>query len=252
MAKAIVKKTQTTALANWEQDLAAEAVDVSAKEITPSGQFISLKSGIISVAGSPVEGNKIQVIVLASVHENVMYEGEYDSDNPTSPVCYAFGDEAESLAPHEKASDKKCESCAGCEFNVFGTGNKGKGKACKNLRRLAVISFNGLTPETMSEAEIFFMKISVTNVKGWAHYVKGLAAVQKRPFYSVVTQISATPDPKTQFRISFTPQEALGGEWATALRAKVAAAKEAIVFPYADPAPATAAPAPKGKAKRKF
>jgi hypothetical protein len=223
---------QSTAMMNWEEELAKYAQETSDREQTPSGQFIGTRGGILSVGGQPVEGNKILVIILDHVYENVFYKGKFDADAPASPNCYAFGHVEDGMAPHEDAGDKQAAECSGCPQNEWGTADTGKGKACKNIRRLAIISANGLTPEGVPDAEIFYAKVSVTSVKPWAHYVKGVASTLKRPPFGVITEISLTPDAKTQFKMNFRVVESLGQEFIVPILARLESVKEEITFPY--------------------
>ena len=250
MAKAIVKKGNTTALAKWDDELAKFAEEVSSKEQMPGGSFLSFKAGQISIAGTPVKGNSLQVIIMDSIFENCLYEGDYDADNPQPPSCYAFGREDADLKPHEEATDPKCEQCAGCPMNDWGSSEKGKGKACKNTRRLAIISANGLSPESVENGELLFARLPVTSVKGWCYYVKSLAATLKRPPFGVVTEISSVPDAKTQFKVTFTPVGPVPNEVVGAIMERRKAVQEQIAFPY--PKASEKKPAAKGKKGRKF
>ena len=51
------------------------------------------------------------------------------------------------------------------------------------------------------------MKVPVTSVRAWAHYVQWVAATHKRPPFAMVTRIGLVADPKVQFRVTF---EAVG------------------------------------------
>ena len=105
---ALVKKGGTTALASWDAELAKFAEEAAAVEQVPSGNFISFKGGVLTVAGSPIRGNETDILVLDSVYENKMYEGKYDPENPQPPVCYAFSRTEEGLKPHDSVkSDRK-------------------------------------------------------------------------------------------------------------------------------------------------
>lgn len=227
-----------TALSPWEEELAADAQQESEKEKTPSGQFVSLKGGIVQVGGNPVEGNALQCIIVGVVHENVYYTDGFDPDNTTSPVCYAFGEVEEGMAPHEDSTEPQHDTCEGCPQNAWGSSERGKGKACKNMRRLALVSTNGLTPENLEDAEVLYVKIPVTSVKAWAMLVKGLAATLRRPVWSVAVELSAEPDAKTNFKVNFRVVEPLGQEWMPGLKTLREKVAEAIKFPYAKPTPA--------------
>src|SRR6267378_5403718 len=92
-AKLAAKKSNSTALMVWEEEMAAAAVAQGSTEVITGGyKAISLKGGILSVDDNAVDGNEMRVIILAAVHENQLYEGAFDPTNPSSPKCYAFGE----------------------------------------------------------------------------------------------------------------------------------------------------------------
>lgn len=53
----------------------------------------------------------------------------------TLPDCWS----ADGRAPDPKASNRQGASCASCPMNIDGSGNKGRGKACRFKRRIAVL-----------------------------------------------------------------------------------------------------------------
>ena len=87
--------------------------------------------------GNAVRGevNVIIVGMLAKV-SRIYYAGKYDPDaKPTLPNCWSnLGDK-----PEAAASDKQGANCGSCPKNVDGSGENGKGRACRFQRRIAVI-----------------------------------------------------------------------------------------------------------------
>jgi hypothetical protein len=241
-----IEKRGSAALANWDEELAKAAADVASKEQMPTGSFVSLKSGVMSIGGSPIKDNKLEVVIIDHVYENTFYEGDFDPDNPQPPACYAFGRTEEELKPHEKSSGPVHDQCQGCDNNVFGSAEKGKGKACKNTRRLALISADGLSPDSIKDGQVVYLKLPVTSTKAWSMYVKSLAAVFKRPPYGVVTEISVLPDAKSQFKVVFNRVDNIPAQLAAALMARKEKIAEEIMFPYGDPSPKEA----KGRGKK--
>lgn len=205
------------AIVKWDADFAAEAEAAAQAEAnTGGGKFISVRGGVLTWNGAAIPGNKMAVIVLDAIFENAFYEGEFDPDSPTSPTCFAFGRVEKELSPHEivvEAGSQQNEQCAGCEKNEFGSADKGKGKACKNTRRLALIPAGQFDakgkfkliddPDYYLKGEHAFIKLPVTSVAGWAKYVKQLKDAVGRPPYAMITQISVQPDPKSQFKLVF-------------------------------------------------
>ncbi len=261
MARATSK---TTAVAKWDEELARQAELAAGMEnSTATGQFFGLKSGVLSFNDAPLPNNEMAVIVLDAVLENVYYEGKYDPDSPQSPMCFAFGRDEKTMAPHKivvEASNQQCGAsglCSGCEMNEFGTAEVGRGKACRNTRRLAMIpagtlengKFKPFTDEEHFEsASIAFMKLPVTSVKGYAAYVKQVAGALKRPPHAIFTKVKVVPDPKSQFKVTFEPLSQVPDDLLGAVMQRHEEAKSVIDFPYT-PFEEEEAPPPRRGAK---
>lgn len=244
MAKATTSKP-AMGVNKWEEELARQAQEQAAGE-TMSSSFLSVKGGRLSFRGNEVPGNKLNVVVLASIHENLYYADRYDPDNPTPPVCYAFGETDKGMEPHEEAAEKQSADCASCPHNVFGSADQGRGKACKNSRRLILMTEDDL--EDVAAAELAQLKVSVTSVKNWSNYVSTLASTLKRPPFAVVTEISVIPDSKTQFKICFKPVgQITDGDVLQALMDRRPAALETMTQPYPAPQPKPEPPARGGR-----
>lgn len=234
--KASAKKPGT-ALTIWEKEMEAAAVAQSSVENNAGGfKSISLKGGILSVDDNAVDDNELRVVILASIHENQFYTGDYDPSTPASPVCYAFGNNEDEMAPHEASPDKQNELCSSCWANEWASADKGKGKACKNVRRLLCMTEDGLeSAEAMAEAEMRMLKLPVMSVKNWINYVKNtLAEDIKRPSWGVVTTIKVIPDAKSQFKVQFVFEELVDfdNETYAAMQKKVKEAEANISGPY--------------------
>lgn len=248
-------KPGSTAVANYEERLAAMAAESAQNEAdVGGGNFISVKSGQLTYQGNTIKGNELDVVVLTSIHENCFYPGRFDPDNPQPPVCYAFGTDPKEMAPHPEAAEPQHDQCDGCPMNEFETADSGKGKACKNIRRLSMIPGDPLNEETVETADVAYLKVPVTSVKGWASFVKTVATLDKLPPLGVVCRIGVIPDPKSQFKVTFQKVEAVPREFLGTLMGRADAEKEAIKFPYAQPseeAPPAKGKKPAGKAPAK-
>jgi hypothetical protein len=249
----IVKtEPKSTALTTYEDQLAALARQSVEQEASVAvGQSFSIRGGQLSFNGSPIQGNTLNVIVVDSILENSYFPGKFDPDTPASPTCYAFGRDDAEMAPHEKAEDPQHEKCAGCHHNAFGTADNGKGKACKNIRRLIVLPGDNLASDVLAKAPFAFLKVPVTSVKAWAAYVRTLSAVRRRPPVGVVTNVKVVPDPKTQFKVVFDHVADLTKDSGMAVLARVESAREAIVVPYPPTPEPFQQPAPGKKAAAK-
>lgn len=262
MARATSK---TTAVAKWDEELARQAELAAGMEnSTATGQFFGLKSGVLSFNDAPLPNNEMAVIVLDAVLENVYYEGKYDPDSPQSPMCFAFGRDEKTMAPHQiviDAGNQQCGAsglCNGCEMNEFGTAEVGRGKACRNTRRLAMIPAGTLEngkfkafddAEHFESAGIAFMKLPVTSVKGYAAYVKQVAGALKRPPHAIFTKVKVVPDPKSQFKVTFEPLSQVPDDLLAAVMQRHEEAKSVIDFPYTPFEEEEAPPPRRGGAK---
>lgn len=133
--------------------------------------------------------DKVPLIVLGWVSENTYYGGQdYDEDNPVPPVCWALSTTAKGLIPSDNATDKQASSCEVCPMNEWESG-KGKSKACKNKRKLAVLRANSVDPED----QIFFLEVSPTGLKEYDGFVRKLSAKNALPVM-VITEVSFDDD----------------------------------------------------------
>lgn len=186
----------------WDEELANLAKDATKGMDLPTAKFISLKNGKLSFGGAAVPGNELRAVILGWIHENQFYDEDYDPETPQSPGCYAFGTEQDEMEPHEKAPRKQADACNGCPNNEWGSAERGQGKACKNVVRLALIAESDM--EDLSSAEIVYMKVPVMSVKNFVMYAKKtVAQALNRPYWAVVTNITVEPDNKSQFRVNF-------------------------------------------------
>jgi hypothetical protein len=171
------------------------------------------------------------------------------------------------MAPHEKSAKPQAESCHVCPNNVFGSADKGKGKACKNMMRLALLPAGTFTaagvfeldedPSHYQTASPGYFRVSVTSVKGYAAYVNQLKDTLRRPPHGVVTKVKVQPDAKTQLRTSFELLLSLPDELMPAVMARHKELAGSIDFPYLAASEAPAAPGKGGtkggtKDKKKY
>lgn len=242
MAKppAVKSSKPGTAVVSWAEKLANKAQEAASEERMSSASALSFRSGQLNISGQPVAGNALSVIVVGSVFENQYYDPAYDyePDSPRSPICFAFSKKEGDLAPHEDSAIPQHEQCGMsgkpgcCEWNEFGSAEKGRGKACKNIRRLALISAAPLTPEAVRDGEILQAKLPVTSGPGWAQYVNMLAATYQRPPWAVITEIGAVPDPKTQFKVTFTFKGLISEDLLDVLEARHETTYDLLAIPY--------------------
>lgn len=247
------------ALVDWEEEMAREAaVAAKMEQNAGGGQFFSIKGGILSFADAQIPNNQMAVVILDSILENSYYTVEYDADDPQGPACFAFGRDEKEMVPHEvvfTAGTQQSEKCETCEWNKWGSADKGKGKACKNGRRLALLGAGTLDAngkftlderlESYESGVVGFLRVPVTSVKGYATFVKQVAAVLKRPPYGVIAKVKLHPDTKTMFRVTFEVLSEVPREFIPAIRKRVEEVRGTIDFPYQVGSTEEEAPSPK-------
>lgn len=255
MAPRSAKTTATgTAVANWDEDLAKFARQQSEAEAAAAGgNFISFKGGRISIGGQTVPGDAIAVVVVGFAFENAYYTEKYNPDDPRSPDCYAIGEDEKELEPHEQADDPQSDTCDNCLMNEWGSADTGRGKACKNTRRLAVISAGRMDggqflpydeADLYTRQPIYVAKLPVTSVKGWATTVSQVTGTLKRPMWAVYCQIRVEPDSKTQFKVSITPLGNVPNHLLGAIKTKIDEATKILMSPYPSNEDKEEAPSP--------
>jgi len=166
-----------------------------------NGTFKRLVGG--EQIGKAIRGefNAIIVAMLPKVSRSY-YAADYDPDGqPTLPDCWSnLGDK-----PEANTSNPQATSCAACPQNIEGSGTKGKGRACRFQRRVALLL------EGDSSGDVYQFNIPAKslfgkgngNVHPFESYVRYLVANEHSIDY-VVTKIAYDLDAETM-ELNFTP-----------------------------------------------
>lgn len=251
-------------ITNYDEEFARKAAEYAESEQLTGGQFITTRGGVLRFGDEVMPGNQIAVVIVDSVFENTYYEGRFNADEPVPPVCYAFarGDKKDEMFPHPAmqdhphfqpqnvARDGTVEGCQTCPMNEWGSADQGRGKACQNRRRLALLPAGfyskkrgdrDFTLELFDDekhyksADLAFLKLPVTSVKDYSKYVTQLSASVHKPPFGVVTRIWCEADSNSQYKIRFEMIEELPEFLAPAVFARNEEARGSIITPYAPP-----------------
>ena len=222
--------TKKQDIVSYEDQMAAEAKAVAKTERVSADRF-TLSSGILSYMGNAMPDNQMDCIIVSSMAENVFYSGDYDPDNITPPDCFALGEPGSGMAPHEDVPVPVNDHCAACENFKFGSASRGKGKACKEKRRLAIIPYSEKA-EDLATGDMAMMTIPVMSVKNWSTYVNTISAKHHRPSWGMATRVKVVPDPKSQFRVTFADVKPLSDELISAVHGRLEAATMMLEAPY--------------------
>lgn len=243
-------------IVNYDEAWAKAAQHAVELEPVKGGTFLSTRGGILSFDEEEQPGNQVCVIVLDMIKENTLYAEKFDPDNPASPICYAFGRGMEEMAPHHTMQSDltyfqpQADSCDVCPHNEWGSADKGRGKACQNRRRLALIPAGYYMPKRGSKdldlelfsdpkhfqtADIAYIKLSVTSVENWARYVSQLASSVRRPPHGVITRLYLEPHPKYQHVVRFEMIEEVPNELAQIVMQRHEEATKVVIQGYSPP-----------------
>lgn len=218
---------------NYEAQFAEDAGKYSKQEKAREGLNISTRGGILRVGfgedAVEVPGNQLCTVVLDAINANTYFDVKFDPENPLPPKCYAFGRSDAEMFPHletmradqnyftpQHIAEGQVRGCQGCPQAEWGSNDRGKGKACTNRRRLALLPAGMYVPQGRSwaldmyedpkhfeTAGIAVMSLPPTSIRAWGKYVQWLSQTHRRPPYGAVTRIFVEPDQKHQFHIEF-------------------------------------------------
>ncbi|SRR6266404_2418599 len=217
-----------TALVTWEEELALMAA-AEAKSEKVGTNFFSTKGGKISFMSQDL-GNTMDVVIVADLYDRAYYPGQYGEAK--TPACYAFSKDGIGMVPHADVQDRQHDSCDACPQNQFGSANVGKGKACREYRRLAMISADNLQAEEVPEAILGLFKVPPTSARNYSDFKRQTAEIHKRPLWAMITTVTVLPDPNKQIVVSFKPVAPLSKEVASAIKLREEAIHTILTAPY--------------------
>lgn len=189
--------------------------------------FMSVKGKKFTL-GEEKLGNILNVVILADVFDHSYYDRPYDPDTISPPACFAINVSSNDLVPDASSPVVQATSCGECPMNEFGSSNNGKGKACRNGRRLLVAAVTDGVPDLVNLAII---NIAPTSLKAYARYSKGLATVKKLPIWAVVTTLSFDDD-STWPQIVPTFSNTIDGNYINAIVPRLAEFADTVAIPY--------------------
>lgn len=265
----------TTALVNYDAKRAAAAQKyVEQVKSAPTGDLLRVTAAGF-VLGDQNLGMELAVCILNSIYVNTLYAGKYEEGAKSAPLCYAYGQPGDIMAPHVSMAEHpdvfapQHEQCDGCPFNEYGTADTGDGKACKNKAKLAIFPVGEYVPRPKPSREVdlelvdpltpegqdwyrntadLSVVIPVTSVTGFGKYVRSLAKLSPaQPPYGVITRMFVTPGAGTRpggFTVNFEMVDLLPDEVFDLVQSRHEAMGSEMETPFSPPKEEEA-PAPK-------
>jgi len=175
-----------------EKQMLADASSASARTRAVGGNTIGIRNAKFSYKNEII-GRTLEAVVVDFVFANAYYgENKFDPDSPAPPVCIALSVDGDEMAPVPGSPKKQNEQCDGCEQNAWGSADVGRGKACAEQYKLAIIQPGpGENYETADMAVLTFPPTSTGN---WTKYVKDINEKLDRPPWGVVTAFGFEAD----------------------------------------------------------
>jgi hypothetical protein len=172
-------------VASIQEELRKELDTLKDRVDPPSGFMISTKGKVFTLPDGSADNGPLSCVILDWVSANTYFEGIYNPKDIQPPACFAIGRIVTELEPSDKVPKKQNDTCAGCEQNEWASDPQGgKGKACKNTRRLLVAPV-----DADENSQPWVLSVSPTGLKHFDKYVNTLGDTGVHPI-EVITEIS--------------------------------------------------------------
>jgi hypothetical protein len=189
--------TEALPTTNTADRIRAELLAMAKRVSAPSSNKISTKGKLFTLPDGKSSTGPLNVVILDFVAVNSFYEGVYNPQNKSPPTCSAVSKDLDTMVPSASAPKPQGLNCNDCSKNAWGSGNGGRGKACKNTRRLIVVP-----PDFTKDTVPMTLYVSPTGLKGWDAYIRRLVIEYTARPIDVTTTISFDPNhmyPSLQF-----------------------------------------------------
>lgn len=155
--------------------------------------------------------NSIEVVILKAspVLSKTWYEGAFVEGSSEAPDCFS----SNGVTPDPASPKPQCTTCAVCPRNQWGSavrqdGTAGKGKACSDAKRLAVVPLSDIKNDVFDGPML--LRVPPASLQDLATYD---AATRKLgyPYFAIGTRIAFDPKDAAP-KFVFTPIRALTDE----------------------------------------
>jgi len=216
----------------------ASRTDGSPKKIKYEGDKFTLPSGAMFQA-------PMRAVVVDFNTQHTLFEGSYVKGQVSPIICAALGDNPKDMKPYDSIAEPQSGACTGCWANEFESASQGKGKACKQVRTMALLveDAQGVIDPNGS---LYLMQTNVTANKVFDAFVKTAAAVFQMPPVGVVVELGIAAEAKWDYVTYNNPQlnDDLAACYARKAEARAMLAEETTVSP---PKPVEEKKAARGK-----
>jgi hypothetical protein len=157
------------ALDRYQQLLSSRAQALSTQIAAAPSNIIRTKGRVFTMPDGRTNQGPLVAVILDFVGFNSYFDGVYNPANPKPPVCWAVGDLRTLQPSGNSTTPQHTGNCVDCPKNQWGTSLTGKGKACKNQMKLALIAGDLAKADP---SQIFTINVSPTGIKGFSAYCR--------------------------------------------------------------------------------
>ena len=172
-------------------------------DTSSTGGRISTAGKIFTIPGGATSSGPLSLVILDWRIAHAYYTGIYDPAKPKAPDCWAMSSTLNCAPDPAKVRTPKHSDCQSCPFNEWGS--RGKGKACKETRRLAVAPLDAKPGDTP-----FLLEVSPTGIKSFEGLITTLQSKGVTPM-EAVTEVAFRSD-ATYPTLVFSPAALLTDE----------------------------------------
>ena len=178
--------SKTTALQDMRAALRAQLEAQRGSIAPPSGRRIGTNGKVFALPSGLNNPGPLGVVILDFRITHAYYPGMYDANDIKPPVCWSIGSTLDSM-PDDSVKDPNAASCSECMFNQFKSAPNGKGKACKEGRRLAVVPLDATL-----DTDVWTLDVSPMGIKSFEGYATRLNS-NDMTLIEVCTQVAFNP-----------------------------------------------------------
>ena len=147
----------------------------------------------VDANGMPLQYLDCVILGMNEKISKVWYNGVYSEGSTNPPDCQSLDGEA----PLPNVPMPQSKSCHTCKQNAWGSApNGGRGKACQDHRRLAILLWPTMTANILDKplVEPIFFKVPPNSLKALKTYDNSLDARGIAHWTSVITRITFVPN----------------------------------------------------------
>lgn len=199
-------KKALVSMKDLEKQYESDVEDAAARLNKPIGNTIGIRNSKFSYKGDVI-GRSMVSIIVDFVHAQTWYVNAFDPENPEPPSCHALSVTGDEMQPFADSPIKQSDWCDGCPLDAWESADVGRGKACGQQYKLAVLAAG--PGETLDNAELAIMTVPPTSLKNFDAYVKHLKKKFKRPPHGVLTRFAFDEEEEHPVLI-FEDEKAIG------------------------------------------